>query len=151
MFHKINQSILKNNNGFALIAVIFLMVIMAGAVLMMGRLSDMQQAERNLEVLGARANSAAKSALQWAVYRLSDNDAYFCNTATTSVTAPTWTLDEGSLKGFDVTLTCNKTEFAQGLTTITTYALTAAASYNTYDGDAEYVYRKVSAVIELES
>ena len=59
MRHNIDQS----SSGFALVAVLFIMVIMSAAVLMMSRLADMQAAERTMDLMGARALSAAKSGL----------------------------------------------------------------------------------------
>ena len=129
--------------GMALIAVIFLMVIMSGAVLMMSRLSDMQNAERALEILGARGQMAAQSGLSWMIYQVADNVSNCGNY--------NFNLNELDLAGFTVDITCTATSYDEGLTTITTYEMTSSASYQTYDGDSEYVFRQVTAVIELES
>lgn len=134
----------KPSQGMALVAVVFLMVIMSGAVLMMSRLSDMQNAERTLEILSVRAQSAAQAGLEWAVWKI--DNAAACVTSPSSLS-----LSEADLVGFTVSVTCTSTSYTEGLNTITTFSVTSAATYQDYDGGSEYVFRRVSAVIELES
>jgi len=128
----------------ALIAVVFIMVIMSAAVLMMSRLADMQSAERTLDLLGARAQSAAQSGLNWAIGDLASD-----NTCPTSPS--TLTMDaESDLAGFTVVVTCASRSHNQGLDTVEMFDLTAQASSASLADTSEFVFRRVSAVYEFE-
>lgn len=140
-----NHQSLQQQNGMALIAVIFIMIVMSGAVLMMSRLADMQAAERTMDVMAARAQSSAKAGLQWAIKQIQDNGS--CPGA-----SETFTMDaESDLSGFSVTVTCGATDFTEGLNTITLYNVTAQANFSAIDTTGEYVFRRLTAVVELES
>lgn len=135
----------RQAKGMALIAVIFIMVIMSGAVLMMSRLADMQAAERTMDLMAARAQSSAKAGLQWAIKQIQDNGS--CPGAST-----TFAMDaESDLSGFSVTVNCDTTDFIEGLNTITLYNVLSEASFSGIDTTGEYVFRRLTAVVELES
>lgn len=137
---------MKNTSrGMALVAVIFIMVIMSGAVLMMSRLGDMQAAERTMDLMGARALSSAQSGLRWAMYQINVNTA--CPTSPSTLTMPA----ESDLSGFSVTITCVARTYAEGMNNITIYSVQSESTYSSFDTTGEYVFRRVSAVVELEN
>lgn len=137
----------RRAQGMALIAVIFIMIVMSGAVLMMSRLADMQAAERTMDVMAARANSAAKSGLRWGVKEIQD-----VNSGSCPFTNETFTLDgESDLGGFVVTVTCSPVAYTEGIDTVTLYDLVSEARFSAIDTTGEYVFRRLTAVVELES
>lgn len=132
--------------GMALIAVVFIMVIMSGAVLMMSRFSDIQAAERSMDLMGARALSAAQSGLGWATYMISSAGGV-CPTSPTTLTMHT----ESDLAGMLVTITCDSNSYTEGINTVTIFNVQASATFSSFDSTGEYVFRRLSAVVELES
>jgi len=132
--------------GMALVAVIFIMIVMSGAVLMMSRLADMQSAERTMDLMGARALSAAKSGLSWAMYEVKRNSGV-CPTSPTLINMDA----ESDLAGFAVTITCTNDAFLEGVNTVTIFSIQSEATFSSFDTTGEYVFRRVSAVVELES
>lgn len=60
----------RRQGGFAYIAAVVFLVVLAGFALAVLRLSDTEQASVNQQVLGARASQAARTGLEWAFYRL---------------------------------------------------------------------------------
>lgn len=141
-----SQARQSNQQGMALIAVIFIMIVMSGAVLMMSRLADMQSAERTMDINGARAQSAAQSGLQWALYKIRASGAV-CPTSPTVLTMSS----ESDLSGFSVTVTCTARPYTEGLGTVTVFKVQSEATTSSFDTTGEYVFRRVSAVVELES
>lgn len=137
--------------GFALIAVIFLMVVLSGAVLMMSRLADMQAAERTMDIMGARAQSSAKAGLQWAINQM----AVACPGPGDPVTKvnPAFTMDaESDLSGFAVTVTCTRRPFIEGFDDVVLYFINSEASFSDIDSNtSEYVFRRLTAVVELDT
>ena len=135
--------------GFALIAVIFIMVIMSGAVLMMSRFADMQSAERSMDIMGARAQSSARSALQWVIKRVQENSANCATDNNRSFDMHS----ESDLSSFRVTTFCTPRTYTEEGVTITIFDLTAQAETNglTADNTGEYVFRRLSAVVEFEN
>ena len=138
-------SVGRSVQGMALIAVIFIMVIMSGAVLMMSRLADMQAAERTMDLLGARADFSAQAGLEWAMYEIFSNPG--CPTSPTTLTMDS----ETDLSGFSVVVTCVARPYTEGLETVTIYDVQSQASISSFSTTGEYVFRQVSAVVELES
>jgi MSHA biogenesis protein MshP len=129
----------------ALVAVIFIMVIMSGAVLMMSRLADMQAAERTLDLLGARAQFSAQAGLEWAMYEVFANTG--CPTSPSTLTMHS----ETDLAGFSVVVTCVARPYTEGLNDVILYDVQSEASTSNFSSTGEYVFRRVSAVVEMGS
>jgi MSHA biogenesis protein MshP len=94
--------------GFAYIAAIVFLVVLAGFALAVLRLSDTEQATVNQQVLGARASQAARTGLEWAFYRLRGANA-LCGTLN-AAPAPDFYKDTG----FVVTLQCDMQTYNEG-------------------------------------
>ncbi len=92
-------------HGFAYIAAVVLLVIMATLATAMVRLTTAQQAMSNQDLLGARAGQAARAGVEWGLFQL--RGATPC-AATTTLT------DFRALTGFTVTVTCSANEYNEG-------------------------------------
>lgn len=92
--------------GFAYIAAIVFLVVLAGFALAVLRLSDNEQATVNQQVLGARAGQAARTGLEWAFYRLKGG------AADCTAVPPNPNLRGDT--GFVVTLGCDVQTFNEG-------------------------------------
>lgn len=140
--------------GFAYIAAVVFLVVLAGFALAALRLSESAQATANQQVLGARASQAARAGLEWMFYRLKPPGAK-CPAQPVTLT------DFVSDTGFRVTLTCDMATYSEGQTPAAAplmknvFQLTATACNgsaatcpdNAAATGADYVERKRSASI----
>lgn len=89
---------MRRQRGFAYIAAIVLLVVMATMATAMVRLNAVQQTSANQDVLGSRASAAARAGVEWGLFQLRGGT---CNSAGQSLT------DFTSATGFVVTVKCN--------------------------------------------
>lgn len=141
--------------GFAYIAAVVFLVVLAGFALAALRLADTAQATASQQVLGARAGQAARAGLEWAFYRLKAPGAN-CDPVK-SVTLTDFVTDTG----FRVTLTCDVQAYSEGqtptaaplvknvfqLTATACNGTAAACPDNAAATGADYVERRRSASI----
>lgn len=104
--------------GFAYIAAVVLLVVLAGLALAALRLSGAEQATVSQAVIGARAGQAARGGLEWAFYQLrgTTGTASAGGSAVTACNAVNGkTLaDFAAATGFKVTLTCTLNTYVEG-------------------------------------
>ncbi len=123
--------------GFAAIAAIFLVVILAAFGAFMVSFSNTQQLNSARDVQGSRAYWAARAGLEWAIASLPAGA-----TACWSTTPP------ASVDGFDLSISCvPPTPYTEGAATVYIFQLTAVASSGAVGG-VEFVERSVSASME---
>jgi MSHA biogenesis protein MshP len=120
--------------GFSLVAVLFLIVVIALLGAFAVRIGAGQQQTVNLALLGARALSAANSGIEYGAHQALVGGV--CANATLN-------LSEGALNGFTVVVTCSPSSHSDGGGT-NVYRINAAASFGTY-GQSDYVSRQVFA------
>jgi MSHA biogenesis protein MshP len=146
----------RRAHGFAYIAAIVFLVVLAGFALAVLRLSDTEQTTVNQQMLGARASQAARTGLEWAFYQLKPAGAK-CPAAQPDLVAAT---------GFVVTVRCTMQTYSEGLSpsgdpvSKTIYELDATAcnktggtcpADDTYLADPDYIERRRSASICVAS
>ena len=127
----------NSQRGFALIAAIFLLIVLALASSMMVNLSGVQRRTSAFSLLGDRAYHAASSGVEWGIHQALASG---CPATTTL------NLSEGGLKGFDVDVSCSSSSHDEGSSTTTTYVIEAVAEYGSY-GDQDYVKRRMRSVV----
>ncbi len=127
---------LSVQRGFAAIAAIFLVVILAALGGFMLTFSNTQQLTSAQDLQGSRAYWAARAGLGWGVAQVTASPAN-CPTV-----AP------ASVEGFALTVTCIQSSYIDGVNTIVVYRFESRASAGT-PGSASYVERSVSAVVEM--
>lgn len=136
----------RRQHGFAYIAAIVLLVVMATLATIMVRLTTAQQAMSNQDLLGSRAGQAARAGVEWGLFQV--RGAGLCFAA---ATLP----DFRALTGFTVTVTCTAEDYSEGETaegtpwgkriyTITSTAcnIGAACPSNGNAANVEYVERQ---------
>ncbi len=118
-------AILKNSDGFTLVQALFIVIVLAllGAAMM--RLSGVQSSTTVFTLQGARAYQAARSGVEWGVGRAIASASCDGNM---------------TIEGFDVTVSCVSSSFAEGVTTVTVYQIGSTAVLGTY-GSPEYISR----------
>lgn len=122
-------------HGFAAIAAIFLVLLLAALGGFMLTFSNTQQLTAAQDVQGSRAYWAARAGLAWAVAKIVAPPSACPNGPPTAV------------DGFSVSVTCTPTTYVDGADTVVIYRLESRASLGTA-GSPNYVERSVSAALE---
>jgi len=113
--------------GFSLIMAIFLIVVLGGIAVFIGRVSTMQHQSSALDEEGAMAYQAARSGIEWGIYQAVVNSGCIAvppSAFTLALTVPTTPL---STVNYTVTVTCTSTAATEGSTVINMYQITATA------------------------
>ena len=122
--------------GMALVAALFLMVVLAVLGVVAVRLSSVQHHTVSLTLQAARAFHAAQSGIDYGAHR-----------ALAGACAPaSFTFAEGGLDGFRIDVDCTASSHGEGAGTTTVFALRAFASFGSY-GSPDYVSRRIQATI----
>jgi MSHA biogenesis protein MshP len=124
---------LSQQSGMALVAAIFLIVVVAALGAFCVRVGMAQQQTVNLALLGSRALAAANSGVEWGAHRALQS---------ATCTNGTLNLSEGALSGFAVAVTCSVTTHTDAGSSISIYTIEAVARTGTY-GTPDYVSRRV--------
>ncbi|MCP3984742.1 MAG: pilus assembly protein MshP [bacterium] len=132
----------RRNRGFGLVTSIFVLVVLATSSLAMISLSGVQRRTASLSLQALRADQAARSGLQWAIYNAIGSG--------TCPASTTLTLTEGGLQGFSATVSCASTTHVEAATTSTIFELDAVGEYGAF-GSADYVRQHVRASLHQGS
>lgn len=125
--------------GFALVAAIFIVVVLALLGIMMVTIGGMQRATASAATQGARAYHAARSGIEWGAFRALAGG---CAAATGS-----FPLAVPGLDGFTVTVGCTSSEHREGPPpNHFVYVITATATSGSF-GDSAYVSRRIQVTV----
>jgi MSHA biogenesis protein MshP len=125
--------------GFAAIAAIFLVVVLAALGAFMVTFSNTQHLTSAQDVQGSRAYWVARAGLDWASGYLTANP--------TAVTCPG---NPSPLEGFNLAVTCSAQTYSEGTSTVTILSMTAVAKTSGAVGSVGYIERSVSASMERQ-
>jgi len=125
------------SRGFALVAALFMIVVLAALGLFALRMSSTQQQSINLTIQGSRAQAAANAGIEFAANRVFLAPPACPNT--------TLNLNQGALAGFAVRITCVKSNPDPVVSGIAypVFELSATATIGTY-GQPDYSSRTVT-------
>ena len=125
-------------HGFAAIAAIFLVVILAALGGFMLSFSNTQQLTSAQDIQGSRAYWAARAGLEWGIA-----------SATSACPVGTTTLSIATGSTFSVAVTSTTTNYSEGVSTPVICRITAVATVpSSTVGSIGYIERSVSAAIE---
>ncbi len=130
----------QQSKGFSLVAVIFVITVLAVAVIFLQRITNVSVATNNLAMQGARAWQAAEAGSEWGIYQVTHGG---CPAPST-----TFSLTEQSLSGFDVTVGCTSSTHTEESVNITLYFLEVFAESGTLGTSPDYVSRRVLLTVE---
>jgi MSHA biogenesis protein MshP len=130
----------RKNKGFSLVAVIFLVTVLATAVVFIQRISNVAVATNSLAMQGSRAWQAVEDGVEWGIYSVT--------TAGCPASSTTFSLSEESLAGFEVTVACSSTVYPEQGLSVTMYYLDVFAKSGTLGSSPDYASRKVSLIVE---
>jgi MSHA biogenesis protein MshP len=138
----------KHQQGFSLITAIFLMVVAAGLIAALVNSQVVQFSTVTMSVLGARATQAARSGIEYGVYRALGSGT--CNASETL----NFTAAEPALEPFTVTLNCSSSAHTEGSgpnSSFVVYQLTALAEFGSYGSgtrsNPDYVSRRLRVTV----
>jgi len=131
----------SRQSGVALVAAIFLIVVIGGAVTLLASLAVRNTAQATQTLLSMRAQSAAQAGLEMAVQQLVESES--CDLVTNSLTP-------AALPGFTVTINCDDddADYGRPSQSFTLFSLTATASFGN-PTDSDYVWTEINATVEL--
>lgn len=145
-----NHSAPGSARGFAVVAAIFILVVLAGMGAYIASISSQQHIGSALDVEGSRALQAARSGMEWVISSVIDGD---------ECPDPPYTLnatDFPKLQGFAVTVTCDRgSEITDGADKIRSYSLTATACNQPASGcpngspSANYIERQLTVQVVM--
>ncbi len=127
------------HQGFAIIAAIFLLVVLAALSAFMLSFSNTQHLTSTQDIQGSRAYWAARGGLEWAIGTVQ----------TSSAACPAAGTAPASIDGFTITITCTRRTYTEGTDTIVIFALESQANSNAPIGSAGYVERSLTAYSEI--
>jgi len=130
----------SSQRGFALVAAMFLIIVVALLVAAMSRLASDQHGGNSLAIQQARAYQAARAGLEWGISRAVN--AGSCINSGVSMAG-------GGLSEFTVSLTCSSTSYTDDDGSgLTIYRLTAQAQNGAPGSRPDYAFRRLTAVVE---
>ncbi|MEJ2042849.1 MAG: hypothetical protein P8X74_01345 [Reinekea sp.] len=135
---------MKNQRGIALIAAIFLVVVIGSALAILASLSIRTQQQTNQSLLKMRAQFAASAAIDAQVQKLIEEDSSGCNEGSPISTAMTIQ----AYNDFNVTVRCSFQRYNRPSQEVRVYNMTAVAEYGAPD-QADYVWTELNASAEL--
>ncbi len=127
--------------GFSLITAIFLLTVVAALVVYMVNLRGAQQATLLFGVQGARALQAARSGIEWGIYRSLNNPG--------CPPDETFSLSGPAFNGFSVEVSCSSSAHTEGAETITVYRIESIARSGSF-GSLDYVQRRLEATVSID-
>lgn len=133
-------------NGFAAIAAIFLLVVLAALGAFMLTFSNTQQLTSAQDVQGSRAYWAARAGLEWGIGRVMPQAS-----ATAACPASPTTLPGGAAVldgGFTVVVTCTRLTFSEGGESRNIFQFTSVARSAGAPGSIGFIERSLSASME---
>jgi MSHA biogenesis protein MshP len=128
----------NKQHGFALLASVFLIVVMGLAATFMVRFSSTVQTGQGQLILAQRAKQAAVTGIEYGIY-----------TVAKDTCTPSTTLSMTEFSQFTVVVTCVANSYLEGkvLGAITLYTVTATANYGVV-GSPDHVWRQFTVRLE---
>ncbi len=126
--------------GFSLISAVFLIVVVSAAAAAMLGMVGAERRSATLGLLGSRALQAARAGIEWATAKAVSNPA--------ACPAGTFNLSQGSLNGFQVTVTCTRTQHDENGSPWSTFRLRSDAQRGSF-GSFDYALRRVESTVTV--
>lgn len=128
---------MRRQRGIALVAAVFLIVVLAVLGVFAVRLGTLESQTVSAELRAAQAFHAAKSGIAWAAHRALNGG--WCAVQTLDLT-------EAGAAGFDVTVQCTQSAHVEGGVTTNVFVIDVLAESGSYGGP-DYVSRRLQAKI----
>ena len=149
------ENMARRQTGFAAIAAIFLVVVLAALGSFMLTFSNTQQLTATQDLQGTRAFWAARAGLEWGVAKVGSVTSAASVAACAAFPKATPQTLPGSTATFDgsfkAEVYCEPSSYAEGSATVNIYKITATAtpSGGVATGSIAYVERSLTAIVEM--
>jgi MSHA biogenesis protein MshP len=145
---------MPRNSGFAAIAAIFILVVLAGLGAVLATLSSAQQRASVFDLQGVQAYQAARAGIEFGAFRtLNTGGLVAANDCTPAINGVANTSTSFALNGLTVNVSCTGTTHAEVVTTtlINVYNITATACNRALGcpgaADATYFERQLRVTV----
>lgn len=135
-----------NQRGFALVAAVFIVVVLALLGIMMVTIGGMQRATTSAAVQGARAYHAARAGVEWGIFQALNNRVPTCGAAASTPTTNNFNLGVAGLDGFAVSVVCSYTDHRERSDDFFVFVVTATATSGAF-GEADHVSRRIQVTV----
>jgi MSHA biogenesis protein MshP len=132
---------MKKQAGFSLLSAIFILAVLAVISAFVLDISAVSRSTATYSLQGQRAYFAAKSGVDWGIYKI-------VTTPSACPATTTINLTQGGLNGFSVQVTCSVNSFTEGTTNYNMFTITGFATKGSF-GSADYVSRRVQVIATL--
>ncbi|HET7131705.1 MAG TPA: pilus assembly protein MshP [Gammaproteobacteria bacterium] len=129
----------RAQQGFSLVAAVFLLVVLAALGAYAVRLTVFQSQTVTSGLRAAQAYQAARSGAAWAAYRAVNGGV--CGPGTLALT-------EGGTAGFTVAVSCTQLSYVEGTTTYRVFVIDVRATAGAF-GSADYVSRRLQTKVTV--
>jgi MSHA biogenesis protein MshP len=129
--------------GFAAIAAIFLLVVLAALGAFMLTFSNTEQLTSAQDVQGTRAYWAARAGLEWGIGSITAQPS-----ASADCQAPSTNLPGGTIAGFNIVVACVRQTYTEAGANIHIFQFTSVAKSAAAVGSVGYIERSLSASLE---
>jgi len=148
----------RGQQGFLVIAAVFLVVVIAGLLVYLTTVSSSSQAASAADANSARAYQAARAGVEWGAYQILKAGAFktSCDSATDPLVPAKFDLTFGStLAPFTATVRCSSASLTEGATSVISYRIesngcnepTSGSCPNAATVSSTYVEREVRLTI----
>jgi MSHA biogenesis protein MshP len=150
----------RGQQGFLIIAAVFLVIVLAGLVAYLTTVSTSSQAASAADINSARAYQAARAGVEWGAYQILHTPAgafkTSCDAATNPLAPAKFDVTFGStLASFTATVRCSSATLTEGATTVISYRIesngcnepTGGSCPNAATVSGTYVEREVRLTI----
>lgn len=118
----------RRQDGFLVIAAVFLLVVLAGLVAYLTTVATTSQATSAADQNSARAYQAARAGAEWGAYQLLRTTGTFKTACDAGPATATYNLTFGStLSEFTATVTCTRVTLTEGASSVKAYRLVSNA------------------------
>jgi MSHA biogenesis protein MshP len=122
------RGLVGSQKGFSIVTALFILLVLAVLGGFMVTMSGVQSRTSLWALQGARAYHAARSGLEWGVYK--------------SLSTGACAADAFAVDGFSVNVTCSEESFTEGGEGYKVYSLTSLAQSGIY-GSSDYISRQL--------
>lgn len=140
----------RSQQGFTLVSAIFVLIVLSALGAYMVNIAGTNRATSTAALQGTRAYQAARSGINWAVYRITSaaDQTAARNACTGTVNGNSFSINAPGLNGFTVSTTCAFTPHdQQGTNNVTVYTIESIAQSGGAYGSLDFVQRRIEATI----
>ncbi len=142
-----NRNTVRKQSGFSIMSAIFIVVVLSLIGSYIVSLAALTASSGSLTVQGVKAYFAAKSGLEWGLYKVAPSAVsggappYNCPTSPTTLT-----FTQGGLVGFNAVVTCTQAAFTEGATTYNIFTINSVGQYGLVNSP-EYANRELFVTV----